>query len=67
MKDIQELEGLLAAKMPIVAIESRDEAKVLQMFERFTMLNERALWTWSVTSGLQKHNAKENAYNTTKI
>jgi ATP-dependent 26S proteasome regulatory subunit len=67
MKDFQELEGLLGAKMPIVAIESRDEAKVLQMFERFTTLNERSLWTWSVTSGLHKHNSKENAYNTTKI
>ena len=67
MKDIQELEGLLAAKMPIVAIESREEAKLLQMFERFTMLNERSLWTWSVTSGLKKANGPESAYNTTRI
>jgi len=65
--DIKELEGLLAARMPIVAIESREEAKVLQMFERFTMLNERSLWTWSVTSGLRRANGLEGAYNTTRI
>jgi ATP-dependent 26S proteasome regulatory subunit len=67
VKDIQELEGLLAAKMPIVAVESREEAKLLQMFERFTMLNERSLWTWSVTSGLRRANSLEGAYNTTRI
>jgi ATP-dependent 26S proteasome regulatory subunit len=67
MKDIQELEGLLASKMPIVAIESREEAKLLQMFERFCMLNERSLWTWSVTSGLKKTNGLESAFNTTHI
>lgn len=67
MKDIQELEGLLASKMPIVAIESREEAKLLQMFERFCMLNERSLWTWSVTSGLKKTNGLESAFNTTRI
>jgi SpoVK/Ycf46/Vps4 family AAA+-type ATPase len=65
--DIKELEGLLAARMPIVAIESREEAKLLQMFERFTMLNERSLWTWSVTSGLRRANGVESAYNTTRI
>jgi ATP-dependent 26S proteasome regulatory subunit len=65
--DIKELEGLLAARMPIVAIESREEAKLLQMFERFTMLNERSLWTWSVTSGLRRANGVEGAYNTTRI
>jgi ATP-dependent 26S proteasome regulatory subunit len=67
VKDIKELEGLLAARMPIVAIESREEAKLLQMFERFTMLNERSLWTWSVTSGLKRANGVESAYNTTRI
>jgi ATP-dependent 26S proteasome regulatory subunit len=65
--DIKELEGLLAARMPIVAVESREEAKLLQMFERFTMLNERSLWTWSVTSGLRRANSLEGAYNTTRI
>ena len=67
MKDIRELEALLAAKMPIVAIESSEEAKILQMAERFAALNERALWRWSVTEGLRRVNGLESAYNTTRI
>ena len=67
MKDIQALEGLLAAKMPIVAIESHEEAKVLQMAERFAALNNRTLWRWSVTEGLRRANGGESAYNTTRI
>ena len=67
MTDIKELEALLAAKMPIVAIESHEEGKVTQMLERFAMLNERPLWTWSVTSGLRRPNTKEGAFNTTRI
>jgi len=67
VKDIQALEGLLAAKMPIVAIESHEEAKVLQMAERFAALNNRTLWRWSVTEGLRRANGTESAYNTTRI
>jgi len=67
VKDIQALEGLLAAKMPIVAIESHEEAKVLQMAERFAALNNRTLWRWSVTEGLRRANGSESAYNTTRI
>jgi hypothetical protein len=67
VKDIKQIEGLVAAKMPIVAIESHEEAKVLQMFERFCALNERTLWIWSVTAGLQRANSRDNAFNTTRI
>jgi SpoVK/Ycf46/Vps4 family AAA+-type ATPase len=67
VKDIKELEALHAAKTPIVAIESHEEAKILQMFERFAMLKERPLWRWSVTDGLRQVSGKESAYNTTRI
>jgi len=67
VKDIEELESLLAARMPIVAVESHEEAKVTQMLERFCMLNERSLWSWSVTAGLRKMNGLESAFNTTQI
>jgi SpoVK/Ycf46/Vps4 family AAA+-type ATPase len=67
MKDIQELEGLLKAQMPVVAIESYEEGKVLDMMERFALLNERSLWRWSVTDGLRSINGKESAYNTTRM
>jgi ATP-dependent 26S proteasome regulatory subunit len=67
MQEIKELDGLLAAQMPIVVIESHEEAKVLQMLERFCLLKERTLWRWSVTEGLRTINGRESAYNTTQI
>lgn len=67
MQDNKELEALLAAKRPIVVIESHEEAKVLQMAERFAALNDRTLWCWSVTAGLKRINSNETAFNTTRI
>jgi len=67
MTDVQQLEDLLAAKMPLVAIESHEESKVLQMMERFATLNERMLWRWSVTEGLRRANGTESAFNTNRI
>ena len=65
--DFEQLKGLLAAKTPIVLIESHEEAKVLHMLERFCLLNEVKLWRWSVTEGLRAVNGKESAFNTSKI
>jgi ATP-dependent 26S proteasome regulatory subunit len=67
VRDIQELEGLLAARMPVVAVESHEEAKVLRMFERFATLNGRKLWTWSITNGLKRANGADSAFNTRRI
>jgi SpoVK/Ycf46/Vps4 family AAA+-type ATPase len=67
VKDAKELESLVAAKAPIVAIESHEESKILQMFDRFAMLKGRPLWRWSVTDGLRKVDGRESAYNTGRI
>lgn len=67
MQDNKELEALLAAKRAIVVIESHEEAKVLQMAERFAALNDRTLWCWSVTGGLKRINSNETAFNTSRI
>jgi hypothetical protein len=67
VKDIEQLEGLVAARAPIVLIESHEEAKVLQMLERFCLLNGRGLWRWSVTEGMRQANGAGTAFNTTRI
>jgi SpoVK/Ycf46/Vps4 family AAA+-type ATPase len=67
VRDIAELEGLLAARMPVVAVESHEESKVMQMFERFAALNGRKLWKWSITTGLRRVGGTESAFNTTRI
>ena len=65
--DLEQLKGLLVSKTPIVLIESHEEAKVLQMLERFCLLNQVKLWRWSVTEGLRLASGIEGAYNTAKI
>jgi SpoVK/Ycf46/Vps4 family AAA+-type ATPase len=67
MKDIKELETLFSARMPIVAIESREESKVLEMMERFATLNDRTLLVWTLTHGLRRRNSNESVYNTGEI
>ncbi len=67
MTDIAELESLLSARMPIVAVESHEEQKVLLMLERFSTLNERSLFVWSITRGLKRQPAGESPYNTQNI
>ena len=65
--DFEQLKGLLDSKTAIVLIESHEEAKVLQLLERFCLMQERRLWRWSVTEGLKQVNGIEAAYNTTQI
>jgi hypothetical protein len=65
--DFEQLKSLLASKTAIVLVESHEEAKVLQMLERFCRLNEQPLWKWSVTEGLRRVIGMEAAYNTLRI
>jgi SpoVK/Ycf46/Vps4 family AAA+-type ATPase len=67
MQDIRDLESLLVARVPVVAVESHEEAKVLAMLERFSALNDRTLFVWTLTNGLRRRNAIEGIYNTGDI
>ena len=67
MKDIRDLESLLSAQIPILAIASHEEGKVLAMMERFATLNDRTLFVWTVTHGLRARNAVNAIYNTEDI
>lgn len=67
MKDIKQLEALLAARMPLVAVESHEEAKVVSMMERFAALNDRTLFVWTITNGLRRHNSRDSIYNTSEF
>jgi len=64
MKDIRELESLLSARMPLVAVESHEESRVLAMLERFATLNDRALFVWTLTHGLRSATSADSIYNT---
>ena len=67
MNDIRDLESLLVARAPVVAVESHEEAKVLAMMERFSALNDRMLFVWTLTHGLRRRNSMDSIYNTGDI
>ena len=67
MKDIRMLESLLSARVPVVAVESREKNKVLEIMERFAALNNRTLLVWNLTHGLRRRNSTGSIYNTGDI
>ena len=53
-----DLEVILRSRTPIIVIESRDESRILEMFQSITMSGASAnylpLFRWTVTDGLQR-------------
>jgi SpoVK/Ycf46/Vps4 family AAA+-type ATPase len=67
MNDIRDLESLLAARIPVVTVESHEETRVLAMMESFANLNDRSLFVWTLTDGLRQRNSAGSIYNTKDI
>ena len=53
MADTKDLNVLLDAQVPIIAIESPDELRVLAMLLRFAMQRSLTFYAWSITKGLR--------------
>ncbi len=67
MRDLHDLELLVKSRIPIIIIESQEEARVVDMCARMISRLAKPLYKWTVTEGLlrletgyqaQKHNAK---------
>ncbi len=67
MRDLHDLELLIKSRIPIIVIESQEEARVLDICARMVSRLAKPLYKWTVTEGLlrleagyqaQKHNAK---------
>jgi hypothetical protein len=54
MTDLQDLVALIRANMPLIVIETRDEARVVELFRQALMQVWRALYAWSITEGLRR-------------
>jgi hypothetical protein len=52
--DLNDICLLLDSKVPILVIESFEEARVLEMITRLAVKRTTALFTWSVTEGLNR-------------
>lgn len=54
MKEQRDLELVLTSHTPIVAIESLEEPRVLQLFTRLGIRLNQPMFQWSVTEGLKR-------------
>lgn len=54
MSDLHELETLVASRTPLILVESREEARVLDLFRRIAVRQGLSLYGWSVSSGLTR-------------
>ncbi|MBB1087314.1 AAA family ATPase [Lysobacter sp. SG-8] len=54
MSELQDLVALIRANTPLIVIETRDEARVVELFRQALMQVWRAMYRWSVTEGLRR-------------
>src|SRR5688572_4699479 len=54
MSELQDLSALIRANTPLIVIETRDEARVVELFRQALMHVWRALYRWSITEGLRR-------------
>jgi len=54
MSDLQELELLVASRMPIITVESREEPRVVALFRRVATRQGLPLYRWMVSEGLRR-------------
>ncbi|MEG3790901.1 AAA family ATPase [Lysobacter sp. CCNWLW3] len=54
MTDLQDLTALIRANTSLIVIETRDEARVVELFRQALMQVWRALYRWSITEGLRR-------------
>lgn len=53
MNDQRDLEVMIASRFPIIAIESQEESRVLQLLQRIARGHSQALFIWSAAEGLR--------------
>jgi SpoVK/Ycf46/Vps4 family AAA+-type ATPase len=54
MRDIPDLELLLASAIPIVVIETHDERRVIDLFRQALVVTPKPFFHWTVTDGLRR-------------
>jgi hypothetical protein len=54
MSELQDLVALIRANTPLIVIETRDEARVVELFRQALMHVWRELYRWSITEGLRR-------------
>ncbi len=66
MPDIHDLEVLLRSPVPLIVIETREERRVVGLFQRVITLHRMPLYRWSITEGLRRLDKDFGAQTHTK-
>ncbi len=53
MQDAQDLAILIAAQVPLITVETNDEKGAMELLQRVARAQDKQLFRWSVTDGLQ--------------
>ena len=61
MRDIPDLELLLASSVPIVVIETYEEQRVIELFRQALVRSPKPFYHWTVTDGLRRLDRGLNA------
>ena len=54
MRDLHDLELLLGSTIPIIAIETHEESRVVELFRRAVVRSPKPFYHWTVTDGLRR-------------
>ncbi len=65
--EANELGTLLRARFPIILIEAHEEPRILEVLNRACNLENQALMTWSITSGIRRFGREEATYQTNDL
>ncbi|MBV1905940.1 MAG: AAA family ATPase [Pseudomonadales bacterium] len=67
MGDTKDLALLLDAKIPIIVVESPDEARVLDLLLQLAIKRSLPFYQWSITSGMQRGGFETPSSDTPKL
>ena len=62
-----ELGSLLRSRFPIILVESHEEPRILELLQKACNLENQALMTWSITSGIRRHGRDEAVHQTNDL
>src|SRR5690606_40074762 len=54
MQDVKDLSLIIDSKVPLIALETHDEAAALQLLTRVAMQRKVGYFCWSLTEGLNR-------------
>ncbi|MCG6859955.1 MAG: AAA family ATPase [Chromatiaceae bacterium] len=60
MSDLHELETLVASRIPIIVVQSREEPRVVELFRRIAARRGLMLFRWTASEGLRRLDGGEH-------